>query len=492
MASRPLNYYWAYYLLPAAATSASGVSPPIEQFLAINALCTGVLLVSSMFLCAWAALPRAWPSALGVVVTVVAASAEGVYALVRLARRGAPLSGVRDLNIDALSSHWFSGLSIDGIPRSIWWNPQHSTACALGLVALVAAGRGGAGMSWRAAAAAGTALGFAVIMSPFPGGAMVLIYGTALLWDAATRPSTFPKMIAAQIAAVVPVAAALGWDVFNKTFEGAGGAVALGLSTAARKSVGIPMLIALGPVLIPVVAGLFAAIVLRWTAPMKSAAAGVCVSMGLMFFVTLTLEPIWIGWRAGQVFLVTCPALVAAALAALRDASGRIVTTLAVVLILAAGLPTTLIDAYNAQDTDNLGMGAGFHWTVIITPGEQAALHWIERFTPPDALVQMSLQPRGRETWTLIPSFARRRMAAGLPISRTPIYDERAARADTVFSSGDPTTASRIAREMRIDYLYVGGVEREAFGRTLAALDDRPDLFPVAFRNASATVYAVK
>ncbi len=180
MASRPLNYYWAYYLLPAAATSTSRGSPPIEQFLAINALCTGVLLVSSMFLCAWAALPRAWPTAIGVALTIVAASAEGLYALVRLARRGAPLSGVRDLNIDAISSHWFSALSIDGIPRSIWWNPQHSTACALGLVALVVAARGGTRMTWRAAASAGLALGFALIMSPFPGGAMILVYGLAL------------------------------------------------------------------------------------------------------------------------------------------------------------------------------------------------------------------------------------------------------------------------------------------------------------------------
>ncbi len=302
------------------------------------------------------------------------------------------------------------------------------------------------------------------------------------------------RMVATQIAAVVPVAAALAWDVLNRTFEGAGGAVALGLSTAARKSLGTPILIALGPVLVPALAGLMAAIVLRWTSPMKSAVSGVVVSIALMFFVTLTLEPIWIGWRAGQVFLVTCPALVAAGLAALYDASGRLVTTAAMVLILAIGLPTTVIDAYNAQDTGNMGMGAGFHWTVIVTPGEQEALAWIERFTPRDALVQMSLNPRGRETWTLIPSFARRRMAAGLPISllRTPVYEERAAKVDAIFSSADAADASRIAHEMRIDYLYVGSVERKAFSHTLTALDNRPDLFPIAFRNGVSTVYAVK
>jgi len=304
----------------------------------------------------------------------------------------------------------------------------------------------------------------------------------------------FPWMVAAQLAAVIPVAAAFGWDVLNKTFEGAGGALAIGLSGAARNWLGMPMMISLGTVLVPVVAGLAAALVLRWTAPMKAVISGVIVSLALMVFVTLTLEPIWIGWRAGQVLLVTCPALVAAALSALRERAGKPAVSIAVIVILAAGLPTTVIDAYNAQDTDNLEMGAGFRWTVIITPGEQEALRWIERLTPPDALVQMSVTPRGRETWTLIPSFARRRMAAGLPISllRTPIYDERAARVDTIFSCGDSATAWRTAREMRIDYLYVGAVERDAFGAALAALDSRPDLFAVAFRNSSSTVYALK
>ena len=37
--------------------------------------------------------------------------------------------------------------------------------------------------------------------------------------------------------------------------------------------------------------------------------------------------------------------------------------------------------------------------------------------TPPAAIVQMDPTARGRTTWSLIPSFAQRRMAAGLPIS---------------------------------------------------------------------------
>ena len=85
-------------------------------------------------------------------------------------------------------------------------------------------------------------------------------------------------------------------------------------------------------------------------------------------------------------------------------------------------------------------------------------------------------------------------MATGLPISllRNPEYEERSARADRIFSSGNAEESSRIAHELRVDYVYAGSVERETFATAIAALDARPDLFPVAFRNDQATVYAVK
>ena len=495
MAHRPLNYYWAYYLLPAAATRAMSPAPAIETFLAVNALATGALFVGSIFVFAWMALPRPWAVAFGVAATLLASSAEGLYAIIDLLSRGRSLSLVRELNIDAITAWYFQGLSIDGLPRSIWWNPQHSLACALGLVALTAATRSGAGMRWQTASVAGTALGLALIMSPFPGGAMVLIYALSLSWDALARARVpvLLGLIRSQAAAILPVAVAFGWNLYNRTFEGAGGAVSLGLSPAARRSIGWVLLLALGPVLVPVVAGGTAALVRRWT-PLRVAIAGVITSLVLMFGVTLTLEPIWIGWRAGQVLLVCCPPLVAAALAATHDVLGLRAAAAVGVLAFAVGFPTTVIDVYNAQDTTNVAMAAGFRWTVVIPRGEQEALEWIERFTPSDALVQMSLAPRGRETWSLIPSFARRRMSAGLPISllRTPIYEERAARADRMFSSGNAEEASHIARELRVDYLYVGRVERDAFGDAIAALDRRPDLFAVVFRNTEAAVYAVK
>jgi hypothetical protein len=496
LAGRSLHYYWTYFLLPASVTGAGPRtlhSPPIETYLAANGLCTGILFMAAIYMAAWSALPRAAIAAVASSFVLLASSAEGLYAAIDLLRRGRPLAGLRNLNIDAITSWYFHGLTIDGLPRSMWYNPQHSLACGLGLIALTIAGRSPVPMRSIASIGAGAALGLALTISPFPGGAMTLIYGVVVLWTSGSTLRLLPRAIAIQLLAVIPVLLALAWCVFNKTFEGAGGAVVLGLSSSARMSPLLVISLALGPVLALVVAGGFAAAAARFPRELRPAVAGVVVSLGLLFFVTLSVEPIWIGWRAGQVLLVTCPGLVAIAIATLARESGPLTTALVVSTTALAGFPTTLIDYYNAQDTSNVEMAAGFRWTVVVSPGELEALRWIELSTPPDALVQMSLSPRGRETWSLVPSFARRRMAAGLPISllRTPDYEERAAKADAVFAAG-ADDAWRLAHTLQIDYIYVGRVEQAAFGSAVPTFNSRPDLFERVFGNAEASVYRVR
>ena len=258
LAGRSLHYYWAYFLLPAVVTGAGPAhaqSPPIETYLAINALCTGVLFISVIFLAAWSAMPRPVTAAAATGLALLAASAEGLYAAVDLLRRGHPLAELRMLNIDAITSWYFQGLTIDGLPRSIWYNPQHSLACALGLVALNISGRASVPMRTAASATAGLALGLALIMSPFPGGAMTLIYALVVIWGVAGTPRRLPGVIMGQGPAVSLVIAALAWCVLNRTFEGAGSAIAIGLSQRARTSPALVLGLALGPVLIPVVAG---------------------------------------------------------------------------------------------------------------------------------------------------------------------------------------------------------------------------------------------
>jgi hypothetical protein len=98
----------------------------------------------------------------GVALTVVASSAEGLAASVDLLRRGHSLAELKELNIDAAASWAFKGLRIDDLPRSMWYNPQHSFACALGLVALPVAIVSGVRARTSAIILAGLGLGLAI------------------------------------------------------------------------------------------------------------------------------------------------------------------------------------------------------------------------------------------------------------------------------------------------------------------------------------------
>ena len=496
MAAEPLHYYWGYFVLPSVVTGVVTQArqvPPIESFLAVNNLGAGLLFVAAVFLAAFAAVPRAWAVAWALWLVVLSASTEGLYQVVSQWQRGVPLSQVRGINIDAVTAWFFYGLTIDGLPRSLWWGPQHANASALGLLAVTLAICAGPAMRVRTAIVAGAALGLALMMSPFPAGSMTLVYGTALVWMALSTPRVLPRLVATQCAAVAMVALGLGWCLLNGTFEGAGSAVALGLSSAAMHTPFTILGLALGPALVPTLAGLAVVAAQRVPPGTRAAVIGVVLSAVLFFFVTLVLEPIWVGWRAGHLFLISSPALIAAAFGLLHDRLGRVAAAALVGLLLLIGLPTTLIDVYNAQDTTNLNMGPGFRWTVRLSPQEQEALRWVETRTPRTALVQMSLTPRGRETWSLIPSFARRRMAAGLPISllRTPEYDALAARADRIYETGDVDEAVALWRELKIDYLYVGRVEREAYPAGTAKFTAHPEHFGRVFSNDEVAVYVL-
>lgn len=487
LARRPLNYYWAYFIPPSFA-SRTGVLPSIQACLTINAMCAGLLFVAAIFVAAWSAVPRAGPAAAAVMLALLGASAEGLHEIVRLRQQGQSLERLRYLNIDAITAWFHQGLTIDGLPRSLWYTPQHAAACAMALMALtvclyVPPHRALLGIF------AGLFLGAALIFSPFIGGAFSLIYGVLAVWIALRTRRQWLGMLVTTAPAALPVIAAFVWCLASGTFHGAGGAVAVGLSRLAAAAPFITPALALGPLLAVSLPALFIPSRFRTEA---AVIAGI-VGFLMFYFVSLTSEPVWIGWRAGQILLVTLPALAAATIARLSDRS-HVLAALAVSVALCAGVPTSIIDTYNAQDVGNTEMGPGFRWTVTVSADARSALDWIRRNTPPDAIVQTSVAPRGRETWTLIPSFAERRMAAGQPISllRAAEYDELSGHADAMFRSTDAREAADRARRLRIDYIYVDDVERQAFGDAAVAKFADTRYFEQVFGRGSVAVFTVR
>jgi hypothetical protein len=136
-------------------------------------------------------------------------------------------------------------------------------------------------------------------------------------------------------------------------------------------------------------------------------------------------------------------------------------------------------------------MGPGFHWTVTVTPAEQEGLAWIRLHTPRSAIVQAEPVIRGRETWSWIPSFAERRMAAGEAIPLIADTQAKSQQVRQIYAGVGAEPAWRLARDLHIDYLYVDDTERAAYPTT-AKFDAHPEYFSPVFKNSEVSIYAVK
>ncbi len=225
--------------------------------------------------------------------------------------------------------------------------------------------------------------------------------------------------------------------------------------------------------------------------------SGLLVGLWLLYFVVLS-DASWVGFRAGQILL----ALITIPLARLLATLGAWSTTplrrgaaaLLVAGILAIGAPTVVADTYNASDIANLAQGPGFPWTLTVTPGQQAALAWVKQHTPSKAVVQMDALARGRGHWSFIPTFAGRRMAAGLPISLLPRpdYQRMSQQVRGIFDSRDADSAHLGARRMGIDYLWVDDIERRAYPKGTEILATSPGYFTPVFDNGEVRIYRVR
>jgi len=489
-AREPVHYYWTYYIVPAVLSSEStGGWIDAEAALKVNAVGQALLMFTLLFLCAWSACgARGGAAAAASIVALMAPSYEGLYKVVQLASRGVPMDALRDLNIDAISAWDFRGLRIDGLVRSMWYTPQHTTSFALGLVAVLVASRMTAATRWPAFLVTGIALGASVAMNPLLGAAFCAIYGAAVVIDALTRRLPWTGVLP-HAWSVVPVVLALAWCLANQMGAGAGTHLAIGWLYDTRAPL-LTLFLSLGGLLVPAFVGLARSRTLPFRSVLPALPA-VVIGLGLLYFVSLT-DRSWVGFRAGNILQVTLPMLVARGFALMFDAGGKALLAPVVAVLLLAGSPTTLIDAYNAQDIENLRQGPGFKWTLVLSPAQQAAYEWIRRSTPSTAVVQADPVTRDRKNWSAVPTFAGRRMAAGLPISLLPEPQQhgQAERVHALVTRLPLEAAHAEARSLGIEYLYLDG-DDEGGRPTRERFRARPDLFTPMFEQGDVTIYAV-
>ena len=491
LGDRPIQYYWTYFLVPAviAQEGPAGLEE-VERVLKVNALCSGVLFLAALILATWSASHSTPGTAIAIILGVLAVSAEGAYMMWHLAvERGRSLTFLRYFNIDAITAWRFNGLRVDSLVRSMWYNPHHSMAAALGLLAMPIAGSAGAMAPLGAIAVAGLALALSTTFNPLIGGLFSLIYGLVVFADALRLREW--RALLRHAAAAALVIAAVGWCIANAMVEGAENVVIYGFGGLAQNAPLATLALSLGPLLVAALPALWPPAKLpRYAWP---SVAGMIVGMLAFYLVRISRDAAYFGFRAGQLLQVALPGLAALTFARLLHRS-RILAVAAATLLIAVGLPTTLIDDFNAQDIANHEMGPGFRWTIALSADEQQAYRWLRTNTPAKALVAMDPYAHGRETWSQIPTFAWRRMAGGKPISlmAVPDYEIRSRLTQAIYAAGSPEAAARTARDLGVSYVFVGPEEERVHPpQTLAKFDRRPDLFRRVFANSRTRIYEI-
>jgi hypothetical protein len=491
----PLRYYWMSHMLSGAtykSLRATGITT--ESIVLINGLVFGLGFVAFLYwLCRAVGASPAWACAM-VLTGFVANSYEGADMIRAIVAHTEPWETLRDTNIDAVTRWFYKGMAVDGLHRLLLYQPHHLTGYGLGLAALWLVGIATDIASIGLAAATGGLLALALLFSTF--GALILTLATALVF--LLRFLQHGALLAAVRSGIVAGGLVLTGVFLTRAFGYTNPADGLlmifGLNPRAVHFGPWVFFLSFGPLLL---FGVPSQLRPRWSREAGVAPLGLTVAALLFyFFVDVPdMGGVWVGWRSGHMLLIAFATAAAAGLTALwhvADRKGAVAVVFAIAVLLAT--PTAAVDVFNAQDIDNRHDGAGFPWTLVISPAEREAFDWIRANTAPDAVIQVEPYVRDPATWALVPAFAERRMAAGLPISMAP-YARYALASDNVrlgiFQATTADDAHEWAQLLGIDYIFIGDLERRTYRGQVERMLDEPRLFQQVFRNDSVLLLQV-
>ncbi|MGH9321222.1 MAG: hypothetical protein ACRD3V_15230, partial [Vicinamibacteria bacterium] len=465
-----LGYYWLFFLAPAAfGVSASNQSALLSLYVFSGLLFGGLFFAAAREI--GLGPPRAF---VATAVALGAVSYEGLFTLGRSWLLG---GSFRDINVDAFA-RWELGLvSLDGLHRGLLYTPQHLFSYGVLVVLLVLVLRG-------EPTARSSAILAGVLLGAMAGTSIVtaMLAGPWLMLVMLTRAPSFRRFLAPAVWTISIALLLFGVYVCLGFFGDAGGALTLRMPRW-PEPLSILLLDA-GALFLLVLARPYDGLSRR---DLEIAALAALALLAALFLDLEGYEGVWMAWRAGSVLLVALGVLAAPAF------EGAL--SLKRALVIAPAVLTVSLDVFNAQDISNRSVSAGeFRWTTVVSDDEWEALRWIREHTPRDSVVQWDVRAREFGEWAFIPALAERRMAVGSPIflldlRKYRLRERREVR--RIFASEDATEAHRRAKELGIDYLFIGARELRVRGERLRKLFESKELFKPAFSNDGVTVMEV-
>ena len=495
-AGEALPYYWTYFTLP---SLFSMLRPGllIDRGILLTDVGAAVIFLSTAYLVVRNLGASALGTTLSWLTVVLASSFEGAWYLWRQTNAGARVGDFRYFNIDA-ATRWILNLpGVDGLHRAMWWTPQHETAITLGLVVLLVSVRARRPNSIGRGVFDGLLLGGTVALSSFNGVLLVGWYAVAeVALLALDRGRELWRWVLSRGVAAVIVLGFVGLTMALGMVQRTPDAFIWGWNRYFLHGPWTFILLSFGPALFLAPLGL---VRVASRSIRLLVVLGALLTVATVVFLQFDLrghENTYVTFRTAQLTYLALAALLAFAIDAWRRWARPIAVTLFAVLALSVivALPTVALDWYNARDISNVEMNpGGFPWTIYISRDDQAAVKWIRRQLPVDVRVQTDAWVRARNTWALIPVFAQRRMATGnglfeLNPSR---FEPNLKAIHEIFLGQDADAAYRACRELGIDYLYVGDIERKADEAGLAKFAEPRGQFLTVYRVGSVDIYQV-
>ena len=487
-----MHYYWLPHVLSGVEYRAVQGRIDLDQLLLMRSVFIDVFFVALLY--GFARLfVGPWAAAAGIAAVTFCSSFEGLCAILVYNRDGVPLTQLRNLNIDAVSRWFYEGMPIDGMPRLLMYQPHHQLGYAMGLLGLSAVGLRARRSDGAAFGVAGILLGLSTLVSSFAG---LMFTGAAALYEAVSvvRAQEWRRGIVHALAAAVPLGVTVALVLLFQYVDSAGSVIQFGLNPMSTHQVAWVTFISIGPVVLIGAAGACVA----WQRRQQDVILiGALIATSLIFYFLIDVrdhQNVYVGWRFGHLLFMVTPVLFAVLFEHIRTlpAAWRYLAAVTVAVILVAALPTTAIDLYNTQDTDNRNERPGGHWTTVMTPEDLQLFDWLKTNTTPDAIVQVDPLVRDNETWYYLPAFAERRMSVGLPISMVPLakYEQGSKRMADLYNADARTAYDALVRN-HVEYVIVGPPERKAHPEAEKNFDSIPNLMPLVLRNANISVYKV-
>lgn len=455
-----LHYYWFYYVFPASirGLGVSGVETlDILRVLNIWGIVIFCLLLYG--LCRYFTEYRL-AAFLAVFCGLFAHSYEGLYFVRLLKQMSLPiLENIGRYNVDGMTRWFYGHPQIDCLYRTLIFTPQHLFTLMLFCLSLlglhdlyVRKNRPAAKNLWFLGLLAGMSFGFSSFIS-----LVVCLWICLVIAFTSLVKRDFRNAVHVYSALVISGLSMLALGIVSRQNESL---LFLPQIRVMRK---LPTVLFYnyGPLLLVFPLGLLHGFYKKYRLLTLKLLVLLALSMFLILFMQIKNFPTDMGIKVGLIVSMVLVLFTAIGLS-FSYKYLRFLTYLLMIPIILPAVLTVFLDAYNSSQVTNVKFGS------LVSNEDMLASVWIRDNLPVNERIQTDPFERS-ESFSLIPTFAERRTAAGdkmharIFLSDADLFDQLDDAVGAMFKTRDPVKVADLMDKLGIDHILIGDIERALY-----------------------------